>query len=58
MAHSLVVVGSVALDSVETRSVKKVDVLGGSASFFSLAASYFAPVKLVAIVGTDFPTEH
>lgn len=58
MAHSLVVVGSVALDSIEHRDIKKPELLGGSASFFSLAASYFAPVKLVAVIGTDFPAKH
>ena len=51
----LVVVGSVAFDSIEARGIKKEQVLGGSASFFSVAASYFSPVKLVAVVGEDFP---
>lgn len=54
----LVVVGSVAFDTVEARGVRKEQVLGGSASFFSTAASYFTPVKLVAVVGEDFPEEH
>jgi sugar/nucleoside kinase (ribokinase family) len=58
MSGNLVVVGSVAFDSIETRGVKKTQVLGGSASFFSVAASYFAPVRLVAVVGEDFPEEH
>jgi sugar/nucleoside kinase (ribokinase family) len=52
------VVGSVAFDSIESRGVQKTQVLGGSASFFSVAASYFAPVKLVGVVGEDFPDEH
>jgi len=51
----LVVVGSVAFDTIETRDVRKEMVLGGSASFFATAASYFAPVRLVAVVGDDFP---
>ena len=51
----LLVVGSVAFDTIEARGVKKEGVVGGSASFFSTAASYFAPVKLVAVVGEDFP---
>lgn len=55
---SLVAVGSVALDSVETPFGRKEDVLGGSASFFSVAASFFSPVKMVAVVGEDFPEEH
>jgi sugar/nucleoside kinase (ribokinase family) len=53
--NGLVVVGSVALDSVEANGTVHDDVLGGSASFFSTAASYFAPVKLVAVVGEDMP---
>jgi sugar/nucleoside kinase (ribokinase family) len=55
---SLLVVGSVAFDSVETPHGTVDDALGGSASFFSYAASYFTPVRLVAVVGEDFPLEH
>jgi sugar/nucleoside kinase (ribokinase family) len=55
---SLLVVGSVAFDSVETPHGTVDDALGGSASFFSYAASYFTPVRLVAVVGEDFPPEH
>src|SRR3989339_718953 len=55
---SILVVGSVALDSVETPYGKVVEALGGSATYFGVAASYFSPVKLVAVVGTDFPQEH
>jgi sugar/nucleoside kinase (ribokinase family) len=55
---SLLVVGSVAFDSVETPHGTVDDALGGSASFFSYAASYFTPVRLVAVVGEDFPAEH
>jgi sugar/nucleoside kinase (ribokinase family) len=51
---SILVVGSVAYDTVETPFGKAERVLGGSASFFAVAASFFAPVKLVAIVGDDF----
>jgi sugar/nucleoside kinase (ribokinase family) len=54
----LLVVGSVALDSVETPSDKRDDVLGGSAVYFSYAASYFTSVKLVGVVGEDWPIEH
>ncbi len=54
----MLVVGSVAFDSVETPFGKRDDVLGGSATFFSTAASFFTPVKLVAVVGEDFPAEH
>lgn len=56
---SLLVVGSVALDSVETPFDKVEDALGGSATYISVAASYFSgPVHLVAVVGEDFPEEH
>ncbi len=55
---SLLVVGTVALDSVETPTEKRDNVLGGSAVFFSTAASHFAPVNLVGVVGEDWPAEH
>ena len=55
---SLLVVGSVAFDSVETPTASRERVLGGSAVFFSYAASYFAPVRLVGVVGEDWPSEH
>lgn len=55
---SLVVVGSVALDRVETPSQTREGLLGGSAAYFSYAASYFTPVKLVSVVGEDWPEEH
>jgi sugar/nucleoside kinase (ribokinase family) len=55
---SLVVVGSVALDSVETPFGHRQEVLGGSATYFSASASFFGPVRLVAVVGEDFPEEH
>jgi cytidine kinase len=55
---SLLVVGSIALDSVETPTDRRDDVLGGSAVYFSYAASYFAPVRLVGVVGADWPAEH
>ena len=55
---SLLVVGSIALDSVETPFGVVDDALGGSATYFSYAASYFTPVRLVGVVGEDFPVEH
>jgi sugar/nucleoside kinase (ribokinase family) len=55
---SIVVVGSVALDSVETPFGKVDEALGGSATYFSLAARHFHPVQLVGVVGADFPAEH
>ena len=56
--HSLLVVGSVGLDDVETRIGKRNNVLGGAASYFSVAASFLAPPRMVAVVGTDFPASH
>jgi sugar/nucleoside kinase (ribokinase family) len=52
---TVLVVGSVALDSVETPFGKADDVLGGSANFFAAAASHLTPVQLVGVVGTDYP---
>jgi sugar/nucleoside kinase (ribokinase family) len=54
----LCVVGSVALDSVETPTEKRDNVLGGSAVFFSYAASYFTGVRLASVVGDDWPLEY
>ena len=54
----LLVVGSVAFDSIETFSDARQRILGGSASFFSVASSYFTRPQLVAVVGDDFPEEH
>jgi len=53
----VLVVGSVALDSVETPFGKADNVLGGSGTFFSASASHLAPVQLVGIVGSDYPTD-
>ncbi|MCD5390493.1 PfkB family carbohydrate kinase [candidate division NPL-UPA2 bacterium] len=55
---TILVVGSVALDTVETPFGKAEEVLGGSATYFAYSASYFCEVNLVGIVGTDFPSEH
>ncbi|MBI5055898.1 MAG: sugar kinase [Nitrospirae bacterium] len=55
---SLLVVGSVAFDSVKTPFGEVDEVLGGSGTYFSTAASYFTNVSLVAVVGTDFPEKH
>ena len=52
---SLLVVGSVALDTVETPAGRRESTLGGSASYFSIAAVRYCPVHLVAVVGNDFP---
>jgi cytidine kinase len=55
---SLLVVGSIALDTVETPFGVAENALGGSATYFSYAASFFTPVRLVGVVGEDFPDEH
>jgi len=52
---SLLIVGSIALDTVKTPIEEHADLLGGSASYAATAASYFSPVNLVGIVGRDFP---
>jgi sugar/nucleoside kinase (ribokinase family) len=53
----ILVIGSVAFDSVETPFGRGDDVLGGSATYFSTSASFFTGVQLVAVVGDDFPEE-
>jgi len=55
---SILVVGSVALDTVRTPFGQADEALGGSATYFSAAASFFADVRLVAVVGEDFPDRH
>ena len=55
---TVLVVGSVALDTVETPFGRVDEALGGSASYFSYAASLFTTVQLVGVVGDDFPDEH
>ena len=55
---SIVVVGSIALDTIETPFGKRVDILGGSCTHFSYSASFFHPVSIVGVVGEDFPPEH
>ncbi len=55
---SLLVVGSVAFDAIETPFGKVDRTLGGAASYFALAASHFVPVRMVAVVGQDFTDEH
>ena len=54
---TVLVVGSVALDSVETPFGRADDVLGGSGTFFSAAASHLTPVQLVGVVGSDYPVD-
>jgi cytidine kinase len=54
----LLVVGSIAFDSIETPNGTVDDALGGSAAFFSYVASFFTKPRLVGVVGDDFPDEH
>lgn len=55
---SLLVVGTLGFDSVETPFGRREDTLGGSASFLSIAASYFTDVRMVGVIGEDFPDAH
>jgi len=55
---NLLAVGTLAFDSVQTPYGKRDDVLGGSASFVSVAASYFCNVRMVGVIGADFPKAH
>lgn len=54
---SLVIVGSLAFDTIETPHFRKEKIIGGSCSYAALAASYFSPPKIVAVIGEDFPRE-
>ncbi|MEO6908359.1 MAG: PfkB family carbohydrate kinase [Abditibacteriaceae bacterium] len=56
--NNVLVVGSVALDNIESPAGCAENILGGAASYASIAASLFAPTRLVGIVGGDFPEEH
>ncbi len=55
---SLLVVGSIAFDSIRTPHGQVEEILGGSATYFSVTASWFTPVRVVAVVGEDFCEEH
>lgn len=55
---SIVVVGSIAIDTIKTPWEKRAGILGGSASYACAAASFFAPVGMVGVVGTDFPPRY
>ena len=54
---ALLVIGTVAFDSIRTPHGRAENILGGSATYFSLAASWFVPVQIVAVVGEDFGEE-
>jgi len=55
---TVLIVGSVAFDTIETRTERREEILGGSATYASVAGSLLAPVRVVAVVGDDFPQEH
>src|SRR6185503_1638804 len=55
---SVLIVGSTALDSIKTPKAENPRLLGGSASHASVAASFFAPVKIIGVVGRDFPKKY
>src|SRR4051812_45581549 len=56
--NAILVVGSVGYDTISTPQGKRQNILGGSANYFSLAASHFASVRVVGVVGDDYKTEH
>lgn len=56
-AKPILAVGSIALDTIETPQGQRQEILGGSATFFAVAASLFAPIRLVGVVGSDYPEE-
>jgi len=58
LTDSLLIVGSVAFDSIETPNGSVDNALGGSATYSSFAASFFGPPRLVGVIGADFPDEH
>ena len=55
---AVLVAGAIAIDSIETPRERRENLLGGSASYAALSASFFSPVQLVGVVGHDFPDEH
>ena len=54
----VLVVGSIALDHIKTPTAEHSHLLGGSASYAGVAASFFGPVHLVGVIGDDFPPQH
>jgi sugar/nucleoside kinase (ribokinase family) len=58
MNPSLVIVGSIGIDTIETPREKRIEILGGSVSYACAAASFFVQTGMVGVVGTDFPAEH
>ena len=58
MNPSLVIVGSIGIDTIETPREKRIEILGGSVSYACAAASFFVQTGMVGVVGTDFPAEY
>src|ERR1700675_2482122 len=58
ISMSVLIVGSTALDSIKTPEAENPRLLGGSASHAAVAARFFSPVKLVGVVGDDFPRRY
>jgi sugar/nucleoside kinase (ribokinase family) len=57
-SESILAVGSIAFDSIQTPAGKAEKVLGGSVNYFSIAASFYAPIQVLGVVGEDFPSSH
>ena len=55
MPSSVLIVGTLALDDIETLSAKRTDIVGGAGYYAAMAATLFAPVNLVGVIGDDFP---
>ena len=56
--NSILTIGSIALDTIYTKNAHRENILGGSASYFSIAASYFRRVNVLGVVGNDFPKKY
>ena len=56
--ESILTIGSIALDTIYTKNEHRENILGGSASYFSIAASYFRNVNVLGVVGNDFPKKY
>ena len=58
LENDILTIGSIALDTIETKEGVRENILGGSASYFSIAASYFKKVNVLGVVGNDFPQKY
>ena len=55
---SVLIAGTIAIDTVKTPVAERLNQLGGSAAYAAIASSFFAPTRVVSIIGHDFPAEH